>query len=123
LGFGGFYENIEEIIPSLERLNEEPFFHLKLVTMMETPIQPSTRKKFLLWSLTTFGTATLLRFITGEKEKPILSTPIRPKNDTVKMLTKDGILVEIDRKHLVAADKNNDKISIDELKEWIKKQS
>ncbi len=39
------------------------------------------------------------------------------------MLTQDGVLVEIDRKHLVAADKNNDKISIDELKEWIKKQS
>jgi hypothetical protein len=123
LGFGGFYENIEKITLSLERLNEEPFFHLKLVTMMETPIQPSTRKKFLLWSITILGTATLLRFITGKKEKPVQSTQIQPKSDTVKMLTKDGILVEIDRKHLVAADKNNDKISMDELKEWIKKQS
>lgn len=85
---------------------------------METPTQPSTRKKFLLWSITTLGTATLLRFIKGETEKPI-----QPKSNTVKMLTQEGVLVEIDRKHLVAADKNDVKISIDELKEWIKKQS
>lgn len=91
--------------------------------MMETPIQPSTRKKFLLWSITTLSTVTLLRFIKGKTEKPVQSTQIQPKSNTVKMLTKEGILVEIDRKHLVDADKNNDKISIDELKEWIKKQS
>jgi hypothetical protein len=91
--------------------------------MMETPKQPSTRKKFLLWSLTTIGTATLLKFIKGGTEKPIQSTQIQPKSNTIKMLTQDGVLVEIDRKHLVAADKDEDKISIDELKEWIKKQS
>lgn len=90
---------------------------------METPKQPSTRKKFLLWSITTLGTATLLRFIKGGTEKPAKPTQIQPKNDTVKMLTKDGVLVEIDRKHLVTAEKNESKISIDELKEWIKKQS
>jgi hypothetical protein len=90
---------------------------------METPKQPSTRKKFLLWSITTLGTATLLRFIKREPEKPVQPTPIQPKSNTIKMLTQEGILVEIDRKHLVAADKNDTKISIDELKEWIKKQS
>lgn len=90
---------------------------------METPKQPSTRKKFLLWSITTLGTATLLRFVKGGREKPIKPTQIQPKSNTIKMLTQEGILVEIDRKHLVPAGKNNDKISIDELKEWIKKQS
>lgn len=87
---------------------------------METPKQPSTRKKFLLWSIGTLGTFTLLKLMTEEKKKPAVNNK---KKDTVKMLTKEGILVEIDRKHLVAADKNENKISIDELKEWIKKQS
>lgn len=91
---------------------------------MEIPQQPSTRKKFLLWTITALGTATLLRFIKGGNAKPAKPTKILSKDETVKMLTRDGLLVEIDRKYLVAAvDKNDSKISIDELKEWIKKQS
>lgn len=84
---------------------------------METPQPPSTRKKFLLWSLATLGAATLMKFIRAEKQKP---TEIGQKSDTIKMLTQDGKLVEIDRKLLASADK---KISTDELKQWIKKQS
>ena len=71
----------------------------------------------MLWSLATLGTATLLKFLREKKQK---STEISQKNDTIKMLTQDGTLVEIDRKFLDSADK---KISINELKEWIKKQS
>ena len=59
--------------------------------------QPSTsRKKFLFWSATILSSATLFRFINVPKKK---------KSDTVKMLTQDGKLVEIDRKLLVSPGK------------------
>ncbi|MFN8348620.1 MAG: hypothetical protein U0X91_26700 [Spirosomataceae bacterium] len=87
---------------------------------METPQLPSARKKFLLWSIGTLSTFTLLKIIKKEEKKPMINSK---KNDTVKVLTQDGTLVEIDRKHLVTADINEKKITIDELKEWIKKQS
>ena len=72
--------------------------------------QPSTsRKKFLLWSATILSSATLFRFINVPKKK---------KSDTVKMLTQDGKLVEIDRKLIVSPGK---KITDKELQQWVKK--
>ena len=72
--------------------------------------QPSTsRKKFLLWSATILSSATLFRFNNVPKKK---------KNKTVKMLTQDGKLVEIDRKLLVSPGK---KITDKELQQWVKK--
>jgi hypothetical protein len=56
--------------------------------------QPSTsRKKFLLWSATILSSATIFKFIKIPKKK---------KTETVKMLTQDGRLVEIDKKLLVS---------------------
>ena len=76
--------------------------------MQET--QPSTsRKKFLLWSATILSSATVFKFI---------RTPKKKKTDTVKMLTQDGKLVEIDRKLLVSPGK---KITDKELQQWVKK--
>lgn len=70
--------------------------------------QPSTsRKKFLLWSATVLSSATLFRFI-----------PTKKKTDTVKMLTQDGKLVQIDKKLLVSPGK---KITDKELQQWVKK--
>ncbi len=70
--------------------------------------QPSTsRKKFLLWSATFLSSATLFRFI-----------PTKKKTDTVKMLTQDGKLVQIDKKLLVSPGK---KITDNELQQWVKK--
>jgi len=72
--------------------------------------QPFTsRKKFLLWSVTILSSATVFRFIKVPKKK---------KTDMVKMLTQDGKLVEIDKKLLVSPGK---KITDKELQQWVKK--
>ncbi len=68
-----------------------------------------TRKKFLLWSAVLLSSATLLKFLKGSRET---------KTETVKMLTQDGKLVEIN-KELLASSKH--KISSEELQQWIKK--
>ena len=72
--------------------------------------QPSTsRKKFLLWSATILSSATIFQFIRLPKKK---------KTDTVKMLTQEGKLVEVDRKLLVSPGK---KITDQQLQQWVKK--
>lgn len=72
--------------------------------------QPATsRKKFLLWSATILSSATIFRFIKVPKKK---------KPDTLKMLTQEGKLVEIDKKLLVSPGK---KITNKELQQWVKK--
>lgn len=68
-----------------------------------------SRKKFLLWSAVLLSSATLLKFLKGSRET---------KTETVKMLTQDGKLVEIN-KELLASSKH--KISSEELQQWIKK--
>ncbi len=77
--------------------------------MEESSIKQS-RQKFLLWGAVVLSSVTVFKFLTGSKKK---------KNDnTIKMLTQDGKLVEINRDLLVSSGK---KISNDELKQWIKK--
>lgn len=72
--------------------------------------QPSTsRKKFLLWSATILSSATIFKFIKIPKKK---------KTETVKMLTQEGKLVEIDKKLLFSPGK---KITDKELQQWVKK--
>ena len=75
--------------------------------MQSTP-QSSSRKKFLIWSAAILGSASVLPFFSKRQKKP----------DTVRMLTQDGKLVEIDPSHLVATGK---KISDKELQQWVKK--
>ena len=68
----------------------------------------SSRKKFLLRTFTAFCSATALRIFTrGKKEK----------SETVKMLTQDGRLVEIDKSQFELRGR---KISNVELQKWIK---
>ena len=72
--------------------------------------QPTaSRKKFLLWSATILSSATVFKFIKLPKKK---------KTATVKMLTQEGKLVEIDKKLLVSKGK---KITDKELQQWVKK--
>lgn len=70
-----------------------------------------SRKKFLLWSAITISSATVFKFLSGSKKKN-LST------ETVKMLTQDGKLVEINKELLASSKK---KISSGELQQWIKR--
>ena len=72
---------------------------------------PSSRKNFLALGIAAFFSAAGLRFITRDKKK---------KTETVKMLTQDGLLVEID-KNIVAA--RGKKITSKELQQWVKKTS
>lgn len=77
---------------------------------MEILNNKPTRKKFLLWSTLLLGSATLFKwFSRGEKKQA---------TDTVKLLSQDGKLVEIDRKLLVSTGK---KASKTDLQQWIKK--
>jgi hypothetical protein len=75
---------------------------------MEQLPKTSTRKKFLLWTATVLSSFTLLKFIPRNKPK---------ETETIKMLTQDGKLVEVDVTKLGCAKRK--KISDDELKTWV----
>ena len=76
---------------------------------MEQSPKASTRKKFLLWGAAVLSSFTALKFIPGNKQK---------KTETIKMLTQDGKLVEVDVTKIGCSNKK--KISDDELKSWVK---
>lgn len=75
---------------------------------MEQPTKTPTRKKFL------FLGAAILSSLAFFKIIPRTS---KEKKETVKMLTQDGKLVEID-KSLIAS--SGEKINNKDLQEWIK---
>jgi hypothetical protein len=80
---------------------------------MQHDTKTNSRKKFLLWGTALVASFTALRFFSN-KQKPAAAT----SGDTVKMLTQDGQLVEIDKTLLAASGK---KISKEDLQQWIKK--
>ncbi|MFI5222298.1 MAG: hypothetical protein ACHQK8_08235, partial [Bacteroidia bacterium] len=65
------------------------------------------RKKFMIWGLGVLSSVTILSHLFNKKKK----------KETVKMLTREGKLVEVDISVLKSKGK---KISDDELKTWIK---
>lgn len=75
--------------------------------MTHTQKLPS-RKRFLLLTAAAFCSASVLRIFTTKKKS---------QYNTVKMLTQDGTLVEIDKKYLGPP---GNKISNSELQQWIK---
>ncbi len=76
---------------------------------MENPQKTSTRKKFLIWGAAVLSSVTFMKIYVDKQEE---------KNETIKMLTQDGKLVEIDKKLLTSSAR---KISDEELKKWVKK--
>lgn len=78
---------------------------------MDQPQKTSSRKKFLLWSATILSSLTVLNFVSGNKP---------PKKETIKMLTQDGILVEVEIDKLTSGKRN--KISDEQLKNWVSKK-
>lgn len=82
---------------------------------MEQLQKTSTRKKFLLWGAALLSTVTFLKYFTRTKKLDVITCG---KETTVKMLTRDGTLVEIDKSLLAASGK---KITNEELQQWIKK--
>ena len=75
---------------------------------MEQNQNQSSRKKFVTWGLAILASATVLRFI----------IPGKKKKGTVKMLTQDGKLVEVDETLLSGSKR---KITDQELKSFVKK--
>ena len=78
---------------------------------MEQSQKTSSRKKFLLWSATILSSLTVLNFVSGNKP---------PKKETVKMLTQDGLLVEVEIDKLTSGRRN--KIDDEQLKNWVSKK-
>lgn len=78
---------------------------------MEELNKKSSRKNFFIWGAGILSSFTALRILSSSKKK-------ESKSETVKMLTQDGRLVEIDKKMLAAGGK---KITNTELQEWVKK--
>jgi hypothetical protein len=75
---------------------------------MEQSPKISNRKKFLLWTATVLSSLTVFKFIPRNNPK---------ETETIKMLTQDGKLVEVDVTKLGCGKRK--KISDDELKTWV----
>jgi hypothetical protein len=73
------------------------------------------RKKFLLWSVTAAAVLAVSRLLPRRKK-----ISCAPPVETVKMLTQDGRLVEINKNLLASSGK---KITNEELQQWINPQS
>ena len=74
--------------------------------------QSTSRKKFLLWGAAVLSSLTVLKFIPGSS-KP-------KKKETVKMLTQDGKLVEVDISKRIYGERK--KINDEQLKNWVAKK-
>ena len=72
----------------------------------------TSRKKFLLWTTATLSSLSALKFLSGTKKKEE-----KNESNTVRMLTQDGKLVEIDKELVIHSAK---KISDKELQDWVK---
>jgi hypothetical protein len=82
---------------------------------MEQLQKPSTRKKFLMWGAAILSAVTFSKYFTGPNNPAVKENS---ESNTIKMLTQDGKLVEIDKTLLASSGK---KISNEELQQWIKK--
>ena len=91
------------------RLLPALLYVLKSTNIMEKTTGTPSRKKFIFWGAAIFSSFTLLKFWNTSKKK---------KEETVKMLTQDGRLVEINKNILPQKGK---KISISDLQDWVKK--
>jgi hypothetical protein len=76
---------------------------------MQEPGKMQSRKKFLVWTAASLSSLTLLQFFKVSKKK---------KAETVKMLTREGKLVEVNVEAIPAKKK---KVTNRELQNWIKK--
>jgi len=74
---------------------------------MSQKANDSSRRKFVYWSLGIFSSLTALKFILPKKKKPA----------TVKMLTEEGKLVEVDMSRVK---KTGIKVSDKDVISWVK---
>jgi hypothetical protein len=74
-----------------------------------------TRKKFLLWGAALISSVAFFKFFSGTRKSSLTNGH---DTKTVKMLTQDGRLVEVDKNLLASSGK---KITNEELQQWINK--
>ena len=79
--------------------------------IMDQNSKISSRKKFLLWSAAVISSLTVFKLIPGSDS---------PKKETVKMLTQDGRLVEVEISKTKEVKK--EKINDEQLKNWVTKK-
>ena len=77
---------------------------------MEKSPQSTSRKKILLWGALSLISLALFKFFVKEK---------KAKKETVKMLTQEGTLVEVD---IASIKKSGNKISDTEIHTWLTTQ-
>ena len=85
---------------------------------MQQPDKLSSRKKFLIWGTAVLTSLTAFKLFAGSKK--LSGSQEGEKKTTVKMLTQDGKLVEVDAEKLGCGKRK--KISDQELKNWIVKK-
>jgi hypothetical protein len=78
---------------------------------MEQKKSTTSRKKFFLWSVGVLASVSAFKYFMGNKKSS-------NKKDTVKMLTQNGTLVEIDKELLKSS---TERVTNKELQTWIKK--
>ena len=84
---------------------------------MDQSTNKPTRKKFLYWGAALLSAITFSKYISPAQKSAAISCG---ETQTVKMLTQDGRLVEIDKKLMPPSRK---KVSNEELQKWIKNKS
>mgnify|MGYP000926176531 CR=1 FL=1 len=77
---------------------------------MQNSQESNSRKKFLLWTATALTSFTVFKFLSADKKKE--------EKPSIKMLTQDGTLVEVDQEMIIQSAR---KISDKELQQWVKK--
>lgn len=85
---------------------------------MQEPDKKSSRKKFLVWGAAVLTSLTAFKLFAGSKNATRSQTEKR--TETVKMLTQDGKLVEVDVEKIYCGKRK--KISDEQLKTWVKKK-
>jgi len=85
---------------------------------MQQPDKLSSRKKFLMWGTAVLTSLTALKLLAPSKK--ISDFQEDEKKETVKMLTQDGKLVEVDVEKLSCGKRK--KISDQQLKNWVVKK-
>ena len=81
-------------------------------------MQQSSRKKFLIWGGAVLTSLTAFKLFAGSKKLPGFQD--EEKKETVKMLTQDGKLVEVEVDNLGCGKRK--KISDQQLKDWVVKK-
>jgi hypothetical protein len=87
-------------------------------TKSELPNKTNTRRK-LIAGLGVLGLLPILKFMSFGKKNNVISCAPEINNTTMKMLTQDGRLVEVDISKIKGT---KEKISNKQLQDWVKEK-